>query len=230
MVFVQGGTFMMGQVGIFMAEPVHQVTLSSFNIGKYPVTQAQWEAVMGSNPSVYRGNNLPVETVSWYDIVGTAGTSVVINGITYYENGFINKLNQLTGKQYRLPTSAEWEYAARGGNASQGFQYSGSNNIDDVAWYSGNNTPNGTKPVGTKLPNELGIFDMNGNVVEICSDWFGNYTAEAKINPTGPATGSLRVVRGGCFTQSWEHVAFRGGNSHDIPASNVGFRLALSSE
>jgi len=169
MVSVQGGTFTMGctaeqeSVCVFYEIPAHEVTLSNFSIGKYEVTQAQWVAVMGSwpgeEPSSFlgTGDNYPVYNVSWNDIVGTSGASEVINGITYYANGFIYKLNQLTGKKYRLPTEAEWEFAARGGNQSAGYEYSGSNNIDDVAWYEGNYSPFGTKPVGTKASNELGI-------------------------------------------------------------------------
>ena len=156
---------------------------------------------------------------------------MVINGITYYENGFIYKLNQMTGKNYRLPTEAEWEFAARGGNVGKdnNHTYSGSNNINDVAWYWGNNNPNGTKPVGTKQPNELGIYDMTGNVLEWCGDWYGDYTATPKTNPTGPATGSVRVFRGGCwhFDASYCRVSYR-DNSHYGRNYRLGFRLVLS--
>ena len=228
MVLVKGRIFLMGATGI--ATPVHQVTLNDFIIGKYEVTQALWIEVMGSNPSWFKGDNLPVETVSWNDIVGTSGASMVINGITYRENGFIYKLNQLTGKQYRLPTEAEWEYAARGGNKSQGYQYSGSNNVNDVAWYSGNNTPYGTKPVGTKAPNELGIYDMSGNVWEWCSDWWGSYTSAAKTNPTGPTSGTIRVIRGGSWYLDATNcrVAYRDYCNPDYRIFNFGFRLVLA--
>ena len=159
MVFVKGGTFMMGatpEQGSDAGDgekPVHSVTVSDFYIGKYEVTQAQWKAVMGKNPSHYKGENRPVERVSWYDI-----------------QKFIEKLNAKTGKRYRLPTEAEWEYAARGGNQSKGYKYSGSNDIGSVAWYT-NNSGDRTHPVGQKQPNELGLYDMTGNVWEWCSDW-----------------------------------------------------------
>ena len=249
MVSVQGGTFTMGctaeQGGdcFEWESPAHEVTLSSFSIGKYEVTQAQWLAVMGNWPgdtpsSFYgTGDNYPAYWVSWNDIVGTSGASEVINGITYYANGFIYKLNQLTGKKYRLPTEAEWEFAARGGDKSQGYTYSGSNTIDDVAWYWDNipsqdygNPGYGTQPIGTKAPNELGIYDMSGNVLEWCSDWYGDYTTGAKTNPTGPATSSGRVVRGGGWSGGAAscRVAFRGSGNPGGRDGGVGFRLALS--
>ena len=234
MVFVQGGTFTMGSpegIGEERESPQHLVAVSDFNIGKYEMTQVQWTAVMGSNPSQFKGDNRPVVTVSWDDIVGTSGNYMDLHGTKYYENGFIYRLNQLTGKSYRLPTEAEWEYAARGGNkrVEPGFTYSGSNNIDEVTWYLGNNSPYGTKPVGSKAPNELGIYDMSGNVYEWCSDWYEAYTAMPKIDPKGPETGSLRVIRGGC----WLHpatlcrVAYRYHLTPDSRYEDLGFRLVL---
>ena len=235
MVSVQGGTFEMGQEGV--ATPVHQVTLSSFNIGKYPVTQGQWEAVMGSNPSYFKqGDNYPVETVSWNDIVGTSGAYTELNGIKYYANGFIYKLNAITGKSYRLPTEAEWEYAARGGNQSQGYEYSGSNTIGDVAWYwdnipsqSSGNSGYGTQTVGGKAPNELGIYDMSGNVWEWCGDWYASYSSGAQNNPTGPAEGSGRVLRGGDWSSSAFgcRVAYRAYMSPGSRGYGGGFRVVL---
>ena len=186
MVYVQGGTFMMGadasnKDAYKDEKPAHQVTLSSYYICKYEVTQALWQEVMGSNPSNFKGDNLPVENVSWNDC-----------------QEFISKLNALTGQHYRLPTEAEWEFAARGGNSSRGYKYSGSSTLSDVAWYD-DNSGNTTHPVGTKSPNELGLYDMSGNVWEWCSDWNGNYSSSAQTNPAGPSSGTRRVFRGGCW-------------------------------
>ena len=186
MMCVEGGTFMMGATeNDTDAEndeyPQHQVTVSDFMIGQTEVTQELWTAVMGTNPSKNQGNYLPVEQVTWDEC-----------------QEFVAKLNQLTGKHFRLPTEAEWEFAARGGNKSKGYKYSGSDNLSDVAWYEGNSAGK-THNVGTKLPNELGIFDMSGNVYEKCQDWYAPYTAEAQVNPQGPAEPQThRVVRGGC--------------------------------
>ncbi|MBQ8608093.1 MAG: SUMF1/EgtB/PvdO family nonheme iron enzyme, partial [Bacteroidaceae bacterium] len=170
MVRVEGGTFRMGatseQVNPYNDEkPVHSVTLSSYSIGQTEVTQALWKAVMGSNPSRFRGDNLPVERVSWNDC-----------------RTFIRKLNALTGRTFRLPTEAEWEFAARGGNQSQGYQYSGSNNLGSVAWYD-SNSGDKTHPVATKSANELGLYDMSGNVWEWCQDWYGSYSSSSQTNP-----------------------------------------------
>ena len=222
MVYVKGGTFTMGATAEQGSDayddekPTHSVTLSDFYIGKYEVTQAQWKAVMGSNPSYFKGDNLPVENVSWNDI-----------------QEFIKKLNAQTGKRFRLPTEAEWEYAARGGNQSKGYKYSGSNSISEVAWYDGNSGDK-THPVGQKTPNELGIYDMSGNVWEWCQDWYSSsaYSSSSQTNPTGPSSGSSRVLRGG----SWYYYAryCRVSNrSFSGPAGrngSSGFRLACLSE
>ncbi|MEZ4888810.1 MAG: SUMF1/EgtB/PvdO family nonheme iron enzyme [Chitinophagales bacterium] len=186
MVTVSGGTFQMGSNdGQDDEKPVHPVTLSTFQMGKYEVTQAQWEAVMGSNPSQKSAgcDNCPVESVSWNDA-----------------QDFIKKLNQLTGKRFRLPTEAEWEFAARGGTKSRNYTYSGSNSIDEVAWY-GDNSGSKTHPVGGKKANELGLYDMSGNVWEWCNDWYDEnyYSSSPSSNPKGPATGGVRVLRGGSW-------------------------------
>ena len=209
MIAVKGGTFQMGSDDGYNA--VHQVTLSDYYIGETEVTQELWSAVMGSNPSNFTGNmQRPVEQVSWDDC-----------------QTFIYKLNQLTGETFRLPTEAQWEYAARGGNKSKGSIYSGSNEIDEVAWYWDNSSFT-THPVKTKAPNELGIYDMSGNVWEWCSDWYGDYSSAAQTDPTGPATGYYRVGRGG----SWDNdatycrVAFRGNSTPTNRFSHLGLRLA----
>ena len=216
MVFVEGGTFNMGSndsEAFSDEKPVHSVTLSDYYIGETEVTQALWEAVMGSNPSLFKGSNKPVEEVWWNDC-----------------QEFIKKLNRLTGKSFRLPTEAEWEYAARGGNKSQGYEYSGSNTIGDVAWYR-KNSSSSTHQVGTKSPNELGLYDMSGNVYEWCSDWYSGsyYSSSPSNNPTGPTSGSNRVYRGGGLYISAQYcrVANR-GYSPGLRGYSLGFRLACS--
>ena len=217
MIKVDGGTFTMGATPEQenphqFEEPTHQVTLSSYYIGETEVTQELWKAVMGNNPSNFKGDNLPVENVSWED-----------------SQTFIGKLNDLTGKRFRLPTEAEWEYAARGGKRSNHTQYSGSSNIDDVAWYSGNSGSK-THPVKTKKPNEFGLYDMSGNVNEWCQDWYGSYSSNAQTNPTGPDSGSDRVFRGGTWSIfGWFcRSSFRGNSSPGYRGYGLGFRLALS--
>jgi formylglycine-generating enzyme required for sulfatase activity len=237
MVFVKGGTFTMGgtteQGGdcVFDEKPAHRVTVDSYYIGKYEVTQAQWKEVMGDNPSYFKGDNLPVERISWDDIVGKSGDYMTIHNIQYYADGFIYKLNKLTHKQYRLPTEAEWEYAARGGTDSQGYKYSGGNVPDNVAW-SIDNSDSETHPVGTKSSNELGIYDMSGNVCEWCSDWYGDYSSSSQFNPRGSSTGSRRVLRGGSWSIGGGGFRVSDRDS-DLPAFRnyfLGFRLACSSK
>ena len=218
MVYVEGGTFTMGATKEqghdveSYEKPAHQVTLSSYYIGKYEVTQELWQAVMGKNPSGFKGDaRRPVERVSWDDC-----------------QEFITKLNRLTGKRFRLPTEAEWEYAARGGKWSRDYKYAGSNNLDAVAWYDGNSA-NTTHPVGQKSSNELGIYDMSGNVYEWCLDWWGDYSSAPQMNPTGPVSGYFRLCRGG----GWHYDArycrvLRRGNLLPSNSSNtLGLRLAL---
>ncbi len=220
MVQIAGGTYTMGCTseqgsGCENDEnPSHSVTLKSFSISKYEVTQAQWQQVMGSNPSHFKGcDNCPVELVSWDDV-----------------QEFISRLNQQTGQHYRLPTEAEWEYAARGGNNSRGNKYSGSNTINDVAWY-GSNSNSKTHEVGTKQANELGIYDMTGNVWEWCSDWYSDsyYSKyDNKTNPKGPESGTYRVVRDGSWNYDVDlcRMAYRSRNSPELRYGNGGFRLA----
>ena len=217
MVRVEGGTFTMGatlEQGSDVEDnekPTHKVTLSDFYIGKYEVTQAEWKAVMGKNPSHFKGDNFPVENVSWSDC-----------------EEFIRKLNELTGKNFRLPTEAEWEYAARGGRHSYGVKYAGGSDIDNVAWHAdnGNNT---THPVGTKRANELGLYDMSGNVWEWCQDWYGSYSSSSQTNPAGPSSGSERVLRGGGWSNvvGGCHVSHRGSSTPDYADNNIGLRLVF---
>ena len=211
-------------------KPTHQVTLSSYYIGETEVTQVLWKAIMGKKPSYYKGDNLPVERVSWNDC-----------------QKFIEKLNSLTGRRFRLPTEAEWEFAARGGNKSNGTQYSGSSNLDEVAWYwqnSGDKYIEGdwnvkkilknkckTHPVKSKKANELGIYDMSGNVLEWCQDRYGSYESNVQVNPIGPTSGTNRICRGG----SWAEIArgCRSSNRSSLQPdkrriNNIGLRLVLS--
>ena len=217
MVYVPGGTFTMGATSEQVSDanddekPAHSVTLSSYYIGKYEVTQELWEAVMGSNPSRFNGENLPVENVSWDDV-----------------QEFLRKLNAMTGKHYRLPTEAEWEFAARGGNNSRGYKYAGGDNIGGIAWY-GDNSGSCTHAVGAKSPNELGIYDMSGNVWEWCQDWYGDYSSSPQRNPKGVGSGSNRVSRGGgCANGAFYcRVSYRNFTTTDYSNSYLGFRLAL---
>ncbi|MCL2738919.1 MAG: SUMF1/EgtB/PvdO family nonheme iron enzyme [Bacteroidales bacterium] len=233
MAFIEGGSFLMGGTNpnYFPDElPPHQVTLNSFYMAKYQVIQAQWIALMGNNPSFRPGPNLPVENVSWNDIVGLSGSYVELSGIRYYEDGFIYKLNVTTGKGYRLPTEAEWEYAARGGNKSMGYLFSGSDNPDEVAWYISNSNFT-TYPWGLKRPNELGVYDMSGNVWEWCQDWYGAYPSTPQTNPRGPETGMYRVSRGGAQNSYLRYLRVSCRN-YDFPYFRsvvVGFRLVCDS-
>ena len=226
MIYVEGGTFTMGATSeqgddaYDREKPTHSVTLSSYSIGETEVTQALWQAVMGQKPtsdgsqwsSTYGlGGNYPAYHVSWNDC-----------------QDFIRRLNALTGENFRLPTEAEWEYAARGGNKSRGYKYAGSNNIDNVAWYY-DNSGSQTHNVATKSPNELGLYDMSGNVWEWCQDWYGSYSSGSQTNPTGPSSGNSRVGRGGCWGRSAREcrVSYRYYDTPVSRSSGLGLRLAL---
>lgn len=231
MILVEGGTFQMGipkEHEQRMAElkwlnpfrrslPRHQVTIEPFYIGKYPITQEEWECVMGNNPSKFKIRNglFPIDGIYWDDC-----------------QEFIIQLNNLTGENFRLPTEAEWEFAARGGNVSHSYFYAGSNDIDDVAWYSGNSNKR-THEVGLKSPNELGLYDMSGNIEEWCSDWYDEYPSNQLspiINPQGPSSGDGHVLRGGgwmgdkceCSIYSRYPTGLR-----DLDPENWGFRLVM---
>ena len=227
MILIEDGTFTMGataeQGGDFTnhERPVHEVSLSSYRIGETEVTQELWQAVMESNPSSFNGNpQLPVENVSYDDCLA-----------------FIAELNRLTGETFRLPTEAEWEYAARGGKLSKGYKYSGSNDIGDVCWFYdntcafGDGSPEyGTHSVGAKSPNELGLYDMSGNVMEWCYDWYGRayYNNSPSTNPDGPATGVARVARGGSWYGGAKtcRVSHRDAIQPSIAHEGLGLRLA----
>lgn len=213
MVFVQGGTFQMGGSNE-NSKPAHEVQVQDFYMAKYPVTQTQWKAVMGYNPSYFNHcETCPVERVSWIDV-----------------QEFIQKLNKMTGKTYRLPSEAEWEWAARGGRMSKGYIYAGSNDLDEVAWYEDNSAK--THPVGQKKPNELGLYDMNGNVCEWCEDdWHDNYKGapvdgSAWVNTPRDCS---RVFQGGSwcspFTDFISYVRY--GVYATSRYSSFGFRLAF---
>ena len=224
MIEVEGGTFYMGaqkenstgtnyDASAYQIEsPVHQVSLSSYSIGKFEVTQTQWIAAMGNNPSNIQGKNLPVENVSWEDV-----------------QVFISILNEKSGFNYRLPTEAEWEFAAKGGNNSVKFNYSGNSVLGACGWYYSNSeaTPH---EVGSKVPNELGIYDMSGNVREWCNDWFGYYSSSMEDNPQGAYYGSMKVNRGGSWTTPAVNCrnSYRHSDSPSDLAIDLGFRLVLS--
>lgn len=216
MIYVEGGTFMMGatpEQGLFFDDdekPVHQVILSDYYIGQYEVTQELWQTIMGTNPSEYKnGNSYPVEKVNWEEC-----------------QHFISELNsmlsgQLEGKHFALPTEAQWEYAARGGLKSQGYKYAGSNNLAEVGWYESNSN-GATHPVGQKLPNELGLYDMSGNVEEWCQDWYGPYSPDKQTNPQGVSTGVWRVGRGNAYS-SYEYFCHVSDRASAVPDGPFGF-------
>jgi len=228
MVFVEGGTFMMGSAGegaMYDEAPVHQVTLSDFQIGKYEVTQGQWEALMGTTVADLRdkvdpswplygvGDDIPVYYVSWDDA-----------------REFARRLSAATGKRYALPTEAQWEFAARGGNESRGYAYSGGDILDEVARHDGPDYRIPTHPVGGKLPNELGIHDMSGNVAEWCADWYGHYSADAQTDPVGPPSGTDgrgRIIRGGDRLYDTEdcRTTCRSSARQENSDDSLGFRV-----
>ena len=217
MIRVQGGTFTMGATSeqgsdaFDREKPAHQVTLSTFSIGQTEVTQELWQAVMGSNPSDFKGAKRPVEQVSWEDC-----------------QNFIRELNSLTGRRFRLPTEAEWEYAARGGNKGNGHKYAGSSTVNDVAWYA-INSGHQTHDVATKRANELGLYDMSGNVLEWCQDRYDSYSSSSQTNPTGASSGSDRVIRGSCWYDGARscRVSYRYGFTPSDRYDILGLRLAF---
>ena len=214
---VEGGTFVMGATpeqgkdARNIEKPIHRVTLGDYYIGETEVTQELWLAVMGSNPFKFKGSEYPAQDISWQDC-----------------QEFVQRLGVMTGQKFRLPTEAEWEYAARGGKNSKGYKYSGSNNIEDVAWYN-KNSGRQTHPVKTKSPNELGIYDMSGNVWELCNDWIDSYNGDSQTNPAGPISGITRVIRGGSWLNSVGscRVSHRFGSLPGHRYLSNGLRLAM---
>lgn len=218
MVKIEGGVFRMGSNKLGEEKPIHVVNMDNFHLCRCPVTQMQWQIVMGNNPSQFQYcNDCPVEQVTWLEV-----------------QEFLKRLNQKSGKNYRLPTEAEWEFAARGGNQNMGFEYSGSNNLDEVGWFI-ENSGNVTHPVGQKKSNELGLFDMSGNVWEWCEDdWHDNYSGAPDdgfswVNT--PKRGANRVLRGGSFFLDADYCrsTSRGYDLAGTRYDNFGFRLCLSS-
>jgi formylglycine-generating enzyme required for sulfatase activity len=227
---INSGTFQMGSnSGQDDEKPVHTVTLKSFSIGKYPVTQKEWFEVMGTNPSKFKGDNLPVEQVSWFDAVEYCNKRSVKEGLTPAYSGSGNNITcNWNANGYRLPTEAEWEYAAKGGKPDAiAYAYAGSNSVDAVAWYT-SNSGGSTKPVGTKEPNSAGLYDMSGNVWEWCWDWYGIYPSGKQTDPRGTTPSVIRVARGGAW--NYEAVGARSASRvSNIPNgrdSSFGFRLA----
>ena len=218
LVRVEGGTFQMGSDGELAnddEQPVHAVTLSSYRIAKFTITQKQWRAIMGQD-------------WTWNENYGTGDNYPATNLNANEMKQFLRKVNQLSELDLRLPTEAEWEYAARGGKSSHGTLYSGSNDADAVAWHQGN-AGNRLHPVGSLQPNELGLYDMSGNVWEWCSDWYGNYTEDAQTNPQGPTSGERKVVRGGSFSYeaAFSRVTQRNSVRPDTRSFALGFRVAM---
>jgi formylglycine-generating enzyme required for sulfatase activity len=230
MIFVKGGTFKMGSNDGYADEaPVHSVTLSDFYIGKYEVTVAQYRQFCSATNHRFPG--LPDD--DWYAEHENAAqwqwndTYPIVN-ISYFDAiAYCQWLSELTGEHYTLPTEAQWEYAARGGNKSKNYKYAGSNDIDEVAWYDETTRERGPRSVGRLKPNELGIYDMSGNAWEWCLDYWGNYSAKAQKDPTGPAQGGYKVIRGGSwyYVDDMAKLTSRDGPKPGKPNFNYGFRV-----
>ncbi len=232
MALVPAGTFMMGDTMYDWEKPVHEVRISkAYYMGKYEVTQAEWEEVMGSSPSAFKGDDLPVENVSWNDVIDYCNKRSAAEGLTPCYSVSDDTVSwDFSANGYRLPTEAEWEWAARGtGKGRLDYQYSGSDTAGDVAWYD-ENSGRKTHPVGQKQANSLGIYDMSGNVWEWCWDWYWDYPSSSQTDPRGAASGTGRVLRGG----SWRNLAqivrsaFRGDTAPGYRLDILGFRVVRS--
>ena len=225
---IGGGTFMMGGNNSDSEKPVHSVTVKSFSMSKYQVTQKEWMDIMGSNPSHFKGDNLPVEQVSWHDAIEYCNKRSLKENLKPAYRGSGNNITcDWNANGYRLPTEAEWEYAAKGGNKDHlTVEYSGSNNADAVAWYD-KNSGGRTHSVGEKSPNNLGLYDMSGNVWEWCWDWYGSYSSNAQTDPVGASSGSGRGLRGGSWNNSAVNVrsAYRNAYTPSGRNGNIGVRL-----
>jgi formylglycine-generating enzyme required for sulfatase activity len=232
MVWISGGTFIIGSPASEQGHsgnesPQRQITVGSFYMAKYPVTQAEYLEVTGANPSYFKGPSLPVEQVSWFDAIEYCNKRSLNEGLVpaYTTSGSDVSWNR-EANGYRLPTEAEWEYACRAG--TQTPFYSGTS-VDEAGWHSGNSRGR-TQPVGEKQPNPWGLYDMHGNVLEWCWDWLGNYPREAQADPQGPSSGTSRVYRGGCwrFEAHQTRSAYRFGNHANLRSLLVGFRVVRS--
>ncbi|GHV83851.1 hypothetical protein AGMMS50212_11910 [Spirochaetia bacterium] len=230
--YVKGGSFLMGsppsEADRLDNEAQHRVTVHSFYMGQYEVTQAEYETVLGHNPSEFKGGNLPVENVSWYEAVEYCNKLSLKEGLKPAYSGSGNDIVcNFKASGYRLPTEAEWEYAAKGGNKdTMTYEYSGSNNADAVAWYYSNSGER-THDVGTKAPNSLGLYDMSGNVWEWCWDWYGDYSMVEQTDPAGAASGSYRVLHGGGWDDLTLYLrsAYRGNLTPTFRGNDLGFRV-----
>ncbi|MHB9294033.1 putative Serine/threonine-protein kinase Pkn1 [Hollandina sp. SP2] len=229
---VEGGTFQMGSAdGEDREKPVHTVTVQGFYMSKHEVTQKEWQEVMGTNLSYFKGSDLPVEMVSWYEAIEYCNKRSIKEGLTpAYQGSGDNMVCNFRANGYRLPTEAEWEYTAKEGNkGGLTYEYSGSNNLEAVGWYT-DNSGSKTHTVGTKQPNTLGLYDMSGNVWEWCWDWYGSYSSGSQTDPRGPASGSHRVLRGGSWSYGARNLrsAYRYFNGPSNRRYNIGIRLVRS--
>ena len=228
-VHIEGGTFQMGSDSEDDEKPVHTVTVKSFSIAKYLVTQKDWYEVMGNHPGYFKGDDRPVENVNWFDVIAYCNKRSLQEGLNpVYSRLDDDIICDWNANGYRLPTEAEWEYASKSSDSEE-FEYSGSNNVDSVGWHTGNSSGE-THAVGVKAPNGIGLYDMSGNVWEWCWDWYGSYSSEKLEDPVGSVSGSFRVRRGGSWNNSEQslRLVYRGNHAPTSRSSSVGFRVVRS--